>query len=228
MSIRWSEILPDHTLALGDQLEARAQHERGLGKTIYPPQDNIFNALSLTTPDKLKVCIVGQDPYHGPGQANGLAFSVNPGVQLPPSLRNIYQELVNDIKCPYPTSGDLTPWTKQGVLLLNTSLTVYEHQANSHADWGWHEFTKSVFQTALTLPQPIVFILWGTKAQQFVADLDITKYPNKRVLVSTHPSPFSANRGSYTCPPFIGSCPFTNANNLLTAMGSTPIDWRLP
>lgn len=228
MSTRWSEILPEETMLLGDQLAARAEQERGLGKTIYPPQNKIFSALSLTTPDNLKICIVGQDPYHGPGQANGLAFSVNPGVTPPPSLRNIFDELTRDIGCAYPTSGDLTPWTQQGVLLLNTSLTVYEHQPNSHADWGWHDFTKSVFKTALFLPQPIVFILWGAKAQQFVADLDITKYPNKRVMVSTHPSPFSANRGSYTCPSFIGSRPFTSANNQLITMGSTPIDWRLP
>ena len=228
MSIKWSDILPEDVMQLGDKLAERAQNERGLGKTIYPPQNDIFKALSMTTPDKLKVCIVGQDPYHGPNQANGLAFSVNPGVQLPPSLRNIFDELVNDIGCPRPTTGDLTPWTEQGVLLLNTSLTVYEHQANSHVEWGWHDFTKAVFKTALTLPQPLVFILWGAKAQQFVADLDITKYPNKRVLVSTHPSPFSANRGSYVCPAFIGSCPFTNANNRLQEMGATPIDWRLP
>ena len=223
----WSNMLPSEALTLAESLADRAVEERKLGKIIYPNQNCIFRALELTPPESLKVCIIGQDPYHGPGQANGLAFSVNPGMKLPPSLRNIFNELVNDIGCPYPINGDLTAWAERGVLLLNTGLSVEEGNPNSHAHWGWRGFTQAIFRSALDLPQPIVFLLWGRNAQEFVSDLDFSKYTNKRVLVSTHPSPFSAKRALGNVPAFIGSRPFSKSNSLLVEMGSLPVDWKL-
>lgn len=194
---------------------------------IFPHKDDIFSAFQITRPDTVKVVILGQDPYHGAGQANGLAFSVNRSVKFPPSLRNIFNELVDDIGCKYPESGDLSPWAEQGVLLLNTSLTVEEGKPNSHSDWGWHDFTKAVFRAVLALPQPVVFLLWGRNAQEFVADLDIDLYTNKKFLTSTHPSPFSARRACGSVPAFLGSKPFSNANKLLLEMGVTGITWEL-
>lgn len=224
----WSELLPKDIKEKSDRLEARAAEERNAGKEVCPAQENIFKALQVTTPENLKVCIVGQDPYHTPGQANGLAFSVSPGCPLQPSLKNIFSELVSDIGCPYPTSGDLTAWAKQGVLLLNTSLTVEAHMPNSHVNWGWQEVTKAIFKAALTLPQPIVFLLWGGNARKFMQDVNFAAYENKKVLTSSHPSPFSAATGSYAAPAFLGSRPFSKTNELLTAMGSAPIQWQLP
>lgn len=226
--MKWSDILPQETLLLGDKLTQKTLDERAAGQNICPAQENIFKALSITTPDILKVCIVGQDPYHTPGQANGLAFSVSPGAPLQPSLENIFKELMADTGCPHPSSGDLTPWATQGVLLLNTSLTVKEHCPNSHAAWGWQDFTKSVFKTALTLPQPIVFLLWGGNARRFMQDIDFSKYTNKFVLQSSHPSPFSAASGSKAAPAFFGSRPFSKANHLLQSAGAQPVNWQLP
>lgn len=223
----WTNILPVEAITLAESLVNRAEEERKLGKIIYPKQDCIFRALELTSPESLKVCIIGQDPYHGPGQANGLAFSVNHGVTLPPSLRNIFNELTADIGCPYPGNGDLSAWAERGVLLLNTGLTVEEKHPNSHVNWGWHDFTQAVFRTILDLPQPIVFLLWGRNAQEFVSDLDFSKYPNKKVLMSTHPSPFSARRSSRIAPAFIGSKPFSKTNFLLVEMGCSPVVWQL-
>lgn len=227
MATTWFDILPSAVRVLGVSLVERIERERCLGKTIYPGSENIFRALELTPPERLCLVVCGQDPYHSKGQANGLAFSVNPGVKLPPSLRNIFNELVEDIGCPYPDSGDLTAWAEQGVLLLNTSLTVEEGMPNSHSGWGWHDFTKAVFQAALELPQPVVFLLWGKNAQEFVVDLDIDKYPNKKVLLSSHPSPFSARRVCGNVPAFVGSRPFSSVNMLLTEMKSAPVDWKL-
>lgn len=168
---KWSEILPQEALYLATELEAHAQEERDNGKKLYPPQDQIFRALQLTKPEDVRVCIVGQDPYHTPGQANGLAFSIAPGNPLQPSLVNIFKELEEDVGIKKPEDGDLTKWAENGVLLLNTSLTVYEHQANSCAKWGWDKFTKSVLQAATKLPQPVVFLLWGANAQDLLNDL---------------------------------------------------------
>lgn len=237
--MKWSEILPQEALDLSTQLEERALRERNEGKLIWPAQDQIFRALQLTAPEDVKVCIVGQDPYHTPGQANGLAFSVAPGHPLQPSLRNIYTELCNDIGCEYPPNGDLTPWAQKGVLLLNTSLTVYEHQANSHVSWGWNKFSKAVLQAATKLPQPIVFILWGANAQDFLKDLIscaavhqekhiiIERLVNKAYILSSHPSPFSASKPCRGMPAFKGSKPFSTANRLLEEMGGEPIIWNL-
>lgn len=198
-----------------------------------------FKALNLTTPDSVKVCLVGQDPYHTPGQANGLAFSITPGHPLQPSLKNVFNELCDDIGCEYPSNGDLTPWAERGVLLLNTSLTVYEHQPNSHVSWGWNKFTKSVLQAATRLPQPIVFMLWGANAQDLFKDLIscAVVWDNKGVarenlikkayILSSHPSPFSVTKQCRGTPSFKGSKPFSTANGLLISMGGEPIDWSL-
>lgn len=237
---KWSEILPQEALYLATELEAHAQEERDNGKKLYPPQDQIFRALQLTKPEDVRVCIVGQDPYHTPGQANGLAFSIAPGNPLQPSLINIFKELEEDVGIKKPEDGDLTKWAENGVLLFNTSLTVYEHQANSCAKWGWDKFTKSVLQAATKLPQPVVFLLWGANAQDLLNDLiscaavyedgkHIVKENliKKAYVLSSHPSPFSATRPCRGTPAFRGSKPFSTANTLLTSMGGTPIDWSL-
>lgn len=237
---KWSEILPQEALYLATELEAHAQEERDNGKKLYPPQDQIFRALQLTKPEDVRVCIVGQDPYHTPGQANGLAFSIAPGNPLQPSLINIFKELEEDVGIKKPEDGDLTKWAENGVLLLNTSLTVYEHQANSCAKWGWDKFTKSVLQAVTKLPQPVVFLLWGANAQDLLNDLiscaavyedgkHIVKENliKKAYVLSSHPSPFSATRPCRGTPAFRGSKPFSTANTLLTSMGGTPIDWSL-
>lgn len=237
---KWSEILPQDALYLATELEAHAQEERDNGKILYPPQEQIFRALQLTKPEDVRVCLVGQDPYHTPGQANGLAFSIAPGNPLQPSLVNIFKELEEDVGIKRPESGDLTKWAENGVLLLNTSLTVYEHQANSCVRWGWDRFTKSVLQTATKLPQPVVFLLWGSNAQDLLKDLiscaavyedggHIVKENliKKAYVLSSHPSPFSATRPCRGTPAFRGSKPFSTTNKLLTDMGGTPVDWNL-
>lgn len=170
---------------------------------------------------------ISQDPYHQPGQANGLAFSVAPGVKFPPSLRNIFKELHADLNVPIPRSGDLTAWAERGVLLLNTSLTVEEGRPNSHAKWGWQEFVRSVLKICTELPQPVVFLLWGGNARAFVADLQINSCDNKIALCSSHPSPLGATKGSDAAPAFLGSRPFSQANYYLQSMGAEPINWEL-
>lgn len=199
-------------------------------QTIYPAQDDILNALAYTPADQVKVVILGQDPYHGPNQAMGLSFSV-PATQtkLPPSLRNIYKELKADLGCPIPATGDLTPWAQQGVLLLNTTLTVREHAANSHAKLGWSALTDYVIERCCQLPQPVVFLAWGRFAQQMVEGKLVAtgagKATGKFCLASTHPSPLSANRATAELPAIMGSRPFSAANRLLEQHGSTPVNW---
>ena len=207
-----------------------------LEQVIYPAQDDVLNALAYTAPADVSVVILGQDPYHEPGQAMGLSFSVPQGQKLPPSLRNIYKELAADLGCPAPTSGDLTPWAEQGVLLLNTTLTVREHAANSHARLGWQTLTNYVVRRCLALPQCVVFLAWGRNsadliagAQAQAATADATGEDpagaNKFVLASTHPSPLSASRAAAGMPAFLGSRPFSRANELLATHGGTPVDW---
>ncbi len=224
---KWSELLPQNSLQKASSLSEKAQSERDAGRTIYPPQSQIFRALTLTPPEQVRAVIVGQDPYHGPGQANGLAFSVNPGVPLPPSLRNIFREMQEDIGAKMPESGDLTPWAERGVLLLNTVLTVQDGQANSHKNWGWQDFVLDVFRSCAALPQPVVFLLWGRQAQAFVSSLPLDGVENKRVLCSSHPSPLGAGKGSANVPAFLGSRPFSKTNQLLQEMGAEPINWEL-
>lgn len=186
--------------------------------TVYPRGSEIFNAFNSTPFDRVKAVILGQDPYHGSGQAHGLSFSVRQGVALPPSLQNIFKELVDDIGCPYPQSGDLTHWAQEGVLLLNTLLTVRAGEAFSHKERGWERFTDRVIQTLSQRREHIVFILWGAPAGKKAAMIDVDKHC---ILRAPHPSPLSAYRG------FFGSKPFSRTNDYLTRNGITPIDWRL-
>ena len=185
---------------------------------IFPPADDIFNAFHFTPLSEVKVVILGQDPYHNVGQAHGLCFSVKPGTDIPPSLVNIYKELQDDLGCPIPNNGYLTKWAKQGVLLLNTVLTVRAHMANSHRGKGWEEFTDAAIRALNKQDRPIVFILWGSPAQQKKKMLN---NPKHLILEAPHPSPLSAYRG------FFGSKPFSKTNAYLTQNGITPIDWTI-
>ncbi|AWW26745.1 uracil-DNA glycosylase [Acetobacterium carbinolicum] len=187
-------------------------------RVVYPPMDEIFNAFHLTPLSKTKVCIIGQDPYHGPGQAHGLAFSVKPGVSIPPSLLNIYKELEADLGCPIPSHGCLTAWAEQGVLLLNAVLTVRGGEAGSHRNAGWEIFTSRIIERLNTRAEPVIFILWGRDAQNKKALITNPRHP---IITSPHPSPLSAHRG------FFGSRPFSKANDLLKAQGIEPIDWGI-
>ncbi len=186
--------------------------------TVYPPKEEIFRALNLCHYDDVKVVILGQDPYHEPHQANGLAFSVTKGVKVPPSLVNIYQELHDDLGVPIPYHGDLTSWAKQGVLLLNNVLTVERGKANSHRHLGWETFTLNVIKALNEREKPMVFILWGRNAIEKKKYIDETKH---LVLTSPHPSPLSAYRG------FFGSKPFSKTNEFLMNHGMEPIDWSI-
>lgn len=187
-------------------------------RTIYPDMYDIFNALHYTGYRDVKAVILGQDPYHGPNQAHGLSFSVKPGVPIPPSLMNIYKELKDDLGCYIPNNGYLKKWADQGVMLLNTVLTVRAGQANSHRNMGWEQFTDRVIQLLNDREDPVVFILWGSNAQ---SKLSLITQPKHHIIKSSHPSPFSVHRG------FFGSRPFSRTNNFLAAMGKVPIDWQI-
>ncbi len=193
--------------------------ERAAGKKIYPPQSDVFNAFRWTELGDIKVVILGQDPYHGPNQAHGLAFSVQPKVAIPPSLINIYKELASDIEgFQIPAHGHLAAWAKQGVLLLNTVLTVEAGRAHSHAHLGWEQFTDTVIATINEHRTGVVFLLWGSHAQKKGQFIDVRKH---HVLTSVHPSPLSAHRG------FLGCRHFSKTNALLVNQGSTPINWQI-
>ena len=185
-------------------------------QTVYPDMHDILNAFKKTPFHKVKVVLLGQDPYHGEGQAHGLSFSVREGVRTPPSLRNIYKELSSDIGCEIPQSGSLTGWADQGVLLLNTVLTVRAAQAHSHRKQGWEKLTDEVIRILSAREEPMVFILWGRPAQEKKRLIDLTKHVT---IESVHPSPLSANRG------FFGTKPFSKTNEWLTSFGEKPIDW---
>ena len=187
-------------------------------ETIFPPAKEIYQALHLTSYEATKVVILGQDPYHGEGQAHGLAFSVHEGMRFPPSLVNIFKELETDLGCPYPSSGDLTPWAKEGVLLLNTTLTVKEKTPLSHKDKGWETLTDSIIKVLAQKESPLVFILWGANARAKKAYLKDTPH---LIIESAHPSPLSAHRG------FFGSKPFSKCNAFLKSVGQEEIDWCL-
>ena len=184
--------------------------------TIFPPARLIFNAFDLCPFDQVKVVIIGQDPYHGPGQAHGLCFSVNDGIQFPPSLRNIFKEIESDLGKPVPLSGNLTRWAQQGVLLLNATLTVRAHQAGSHQKHGWETFTDAVIKELADKREGLVFILWGSYAQKKGAFIDRSRH---LVLQSAHPSPLSAYNG------FFGNHHFSHTNQWLTDHGQAAIDW---
>lgn len=183
---------------------------------VYPPGKDIFAAFDASTFDNTKVVIIGQDPYHGPGQANGLSFSVNPGVKMPPSLMNIFKEVSDDTGAPFPKDGDLTRWAKQGVLLLNSSLTVLEHMPKSHSGIGWEKFTDAAVEALANGKENLVFLLWGSDAIKKGEKIDRNKH---LVLTSPHPSPLSASRG------FFGNHHFSKANEYLMEHGKKPIEW---
>ena len=187
-------------------------------ETVYPDRHDIFNALHYTPYKDVKVLLLGQDPYHGPGQAHGLSFSVQPGVKTPPSLVNIYKELHQELGCEIPNNGYLTKWAKQGVLLLNTVLTVRRSQPNSHKGQGWEIFTDRIIELVAQKEEPVVFLLWGKHAQ---AKKSLITGKHHLILESPHPSPFSANRG------FFGNNHFLLTNNFLQENDCTPIDWQI-
>ena len=201
------------------QLRQRIRQARQSGAAIYPPQNEVFNAFALTEFAAVKVVILGQDPYHGPGQAHGLCFSVQRGVPAPPSLVNIYKELKRDLNIDIPSHGCLQSWADQGVLLLNTTMTVERANAASHAKKGWEHFTDRIIQVVSETQPTLVFLLWGAHAQGKQKLIDATKH---LVLTSVHPSPLSAYRG------FIGNGHFSRTNKFLEQNGLTPINWTLP
>ncbi len=200
------------------QLRAFLKQEYAQQK-IHPAMDHIYEALKLTPYHDVKVVILGQDPYHGPHQAHGLSFSVQPGVKIPPSLRNIYKELTDDLGIAPVSHGYLVPWAQQGVLLLNTVLTVREGQAYSHHGRGWEQLTDTIIEKLNQREEPVIFVLWGKPAQKKAALLDTSKHI---IITAPHPSPLSAHRG------FFGSKPFSKINQALLALGEEPISWALP
>lgn len=210
--IAWQEILGK---TLPDTLKTRVEHAYETA-VVYPPKEQMFTALTLTKPQDVRVVILGQDPYHALGQAHGLAFSVPEGVKHPPSLRNILKELYDDLHLTH--GSDLTPWAEQGVLLLNTVLTVEEGKAGSHEKFGWQEFTDDLLRGLSRLPQPIAVVLWGSYAQKKRELIESSPYP-RLILASPHPSPLSSYRG------FFGSKPFSKVNEFLQNCGEKPIVW---
>lgn len=216
----WKQVLADEfELPYMQQLRAFLMQEKIAGKIIYPPGPLIFNALNSTPLNQVKVVIIGQDPYHGPNQAHGLCFSVQPGVRTPPSLQNIYKEIQSDLGHPIPAHGYLQSWADQGVLLLNAVLTVTQGQAGAHANRGWETFTSRIIDILNSQCEHLVFMLWGSYAQKKGRQIDRTRH---LVLNSVHPSPLSAYRG------FFGCGHFSAANEYLLEHGRDAIDWRLP
>jgi uracil-DNA glycosylase len=187
-------------------------------KTIYPPEEDVFNAFRYTPYNEIKVLLLGQDPYHGEGQAHGLCFSVRPGVRPPPSLMNMFRELKDDLGCTIPNHGYLEPWAKQGVLMLNAVLTVEAGKPNSHKDQGWEKFTDAVIAKVSDKDDPVVFVLWGAYAQKKTKLIDKSRHT---IIKSAHPSPLSANNG------FFGSRPYSAINQALEKAEIEPIDWQL-
>jgi uracil-DNA glycosylase len=190
----------------------RAEHK------VFPPEDDVFNAFKLTPYERVKVLLLGQDPYHDDGQAHGLCFSVRPGVTPPPSLKNVFKELHHDLGCTIPNNGYLVPWAEQGVMLLNAVLTVRAHKPTSHKDKGWETFTDAIIRAVNDKPSPVVFVLWGAYAQKKEKLIDGSRHA---ILKAAHPSPLSAKK-------FFGSRPFSAINNALRSFGKPPIDWQLP
>ncbi len=215
----WQAVLGEETekpyfTRLREFVEAeRAAHQ------VFPPADDVFAALRLTPYERVRVLILGQDPYHDDNQAHGLAFSVRPGIKPPPSLVNMFKELHDDVGARIPNNGYLVPWAEQGVLLLNAVLTVRAHEPNSHKGKGWETFTDAVIRVVNAKDGPVVFVLWGGYAQKKLALIDAARHT---VIQSAHPSPLSARNG------FFGSRPFSAINAALTARGALPIDWQIP
>jgi len=215
----WQAALkPRYNLSLLQRLDAFLAQERTAG-AVFPSEENVFAALTATPYEQVKAVLLGQDPYHDDGQACGLAFSVPEGIPAPPSLRNILREYSADLGYPAPSQPSLLPWASHGVLLLNTVLTVRAHQAGSHRNHGWEQFTDAVIGALSARSRPVVFLLWGNPAREKLRLIDQERH---LVLLGVHPSPLSAYRG------FFGSRPFSRANELLQQKGLPPIDWRLP
>ena len=215
---KWKEkLLPEFEKDYMKNLSLFLREEKAKKKIIYPPGRKIFSALNLTDFHEVKAVIVGQDPYHGEGQANGLSFSVENGTAKPPSLRNIFKELKSDLHIEEPTHGNLTNWGKNGVLLLNSVLTVEAHKPGSHYNRGWERFTNKILEL-LSENKEVIFVLWGKKAQEKVSSINLQ---DNSVIKSAHPSPFSANNG------FFGSKPFSKVNLMLREMGLDSVDWKL-
>jgi len=212
----WKAALKDefNSAYFGD-LKSFLKQERA-SHTLYPAGQNIFSAFNKTPINEVKVVILGQDPYHGANQANGLCFSVNPGVKIPPSLKNIYKELNTDIGMNIPGFGDLSTWAEQGVLLLNSVLTVRAHEAASHKNKGWEKFTDAVIRGISNQTKDVIFILWGNYAKKKGQHIDTTKH---HIITSAHPSPLSAHNG------FLGSKPFSKTNSILNSLNKQPIEW---
>ncbi len=215
----WRDVLGDEpSKPYYQKLEAFLAAERAR-HTVYPPEDEVYFALQTTPFDAVNVLLLGQDPYHEPGQAHGMCFSVRPGVTPPPSLQNIFKELHTDVGCSIPNNGYLVPWAKQGMLLLNAVLTVRAHQANSHKGKGWETFTDKVIQALGEKDTPVVFLLWGAYAQKKAELIDARKHV---IIAAAHPSPLSAHRG------FFGSRVFSRTNEALRKAGQPEIDWQIP
>lgn len=237
----WYSRLPVEVRAKWTELVQQVHTMRINGKTIYPAQEDIFNALKHCHPLEVKAVIVGQDPYHGDGQAMGMSFSVRNGIPHPPSLVNILKELSSDIGCNYPKSGDLSKWETEGVLLLNTVLTVEAHKAFSHRDLGWQIVTTAILKSIMADTKPTVFIAWGSPAKTLLtkcADELIDEHKNDPLfynainninigICSTHPSPLSADKSTPNMRAFIGSRPFSKTNKILKEKGIPPINWAL-
>jgi uracil-DNA glycosylase len=218
LSKDWQVILADEfEKPYWSKLDAYVAKERAT-QTVYPAEEHTFHALNTTSYDKIKVVLLGQDPYHGPGQAHGLSFSVLPGQPKPPSLVNIFKELESDLGIKAPKHGYLQGWAEQGVLLLNTVLTVRQKQPNSHQKQGWEEFTDAVIRKVSARQDPVIFLLWGTPAKKKTKLIDTKRHV---VIESAHPSPLSAHNG------FFGSRPFSKINDALRDLGKDPIDWKL-
>lgn len=217
--LSWREVLGDEKRKPYFQdILAFLEAEKNAGKTIYPPKEAIFQAFKETPYEQVKVVILGQDPYHGPNQAHGLSFSVKPGTPAPPSLKNIFRALNFDLGLPIPPHGCLEKWAQQGVLLLNTSLSVEQGKPQSHAKIGWHTFTDTVIQKLNAHPQALVFLLWGGHAKSKAHFIDHDKH---LILTTVHPSPLSAHQGFLTCRHF------SQANDFLMSKKRSPIDWQL-
>ncbi len=200
------------------KLEAFLEEERAT-QTIYPPEDQVLSAFTHTPYEKVRVLILGQDPYHGAGQAHGLSFSVLPGIKIPPSLRNMYKELQSDIGCEIPNNGYLVPWAEQGVMMINAVFTVREANANSHKNQGWEQFTDAVIRTVNEKEEPVIFVLWGGYARK---KTPLITNPQHKILESGHPSPLSAKRG------FFGTKPYSQINEFLHKNYGETINWQIP
>lgn len=231
---KWLALLPKNTIKEMVDIQGKLKQIEKNNIKVYPPKKDRFKALELIDPKDLKVVILGQDPYHGKGQAMGLSFSVNKDIKIPPSLQNIFKELNTDLGVKIPDNGDLTPWAEQGVLLLNSCLTVEAKKPASHKDLGWQNVTMEIIKQTLMFDQPIVYLCWGRFAEKVILDAEVelanenkTAIGKKVCLTSTHPSPYSANKPATNLIAFMGSKPFSRTNDILIHNNLTPINWSL-